>query len=117
MKYRKKIIEIEAMQFSGKNDHEILSWASPTKGTGCSYTTISRNSKMIVIQMAEKTVKAFPGDWIIRSQNGDFSACKPFLFKEIYEPVSPVYPIKIHYLTPKRRKSEPNQGELALFAR
>jgi hypothetical protein len=78
MKYRKKPIEIEAVQWTGSNADEIEEFigqvwkAAPDR---------------IRINTPEGTMVATPGDWIIRGVAGELYPCKPDIFEQTYEPV------------------------------
>ena len=39
------------------------------------------------IKTLEGTMKARPGDWIIKGVNGEFYPCKPDIFEKTYEPI------------------------------
>jgi hypothetical protein len=78
VKYRKKPVEIEAVQWTGENFVEITDWAGDVWG---------RSGKLLVIHTLEGTMSAQPGDWIIRGVQGEFYPCKPDIFDQTYEPV------------------------------
>ena len=77
--FRKKPVVIEAVQFTGHNDAEILAFC-PT-----AYDPIEREAS-IVIPTLEGDHRATPGDWIIRGIAGEFYPCKPEIFAATYEP-------------------------------
>jgi hypothetical protein len=78
-KYRKKPVEVEAVQYTGKNINEIYNFVRKHL-----FRDIDRN---LSIQTLEGTMKATPGDWIIKGVNGEFYPCKPDIFKKTYESV------------------------------
>jgi len=83
MKYRKKPVEIEAMQFLGdSNLMECLNFIGIGAGG---------NDSTIIIATLEGDMKAKKGDWIIRGVNGEFYPCKPDIFEKTYEK-----PCKMH---------------------
>jgi hypothetical protein len=83
MKYRKKPVVIEAMQWTGDNATEIAEF---TKGSG-RYIEIDENAKAIRIETLEGTMSANLNDYIIKGVKGEFYPCKPDIFEETYESV------------------------------
>lgn len=84
-KFRKKPIEIEAIQYvGGKNGNEdaLLAFAGQALSI-CCYGYGHR----IHIQTEEGTLMASPGDWIIRGVEGEIYPCKPSVFDATYEAV------------------------------
>lgn len=76
MKYVKRPVEVEAVQWTGKNTDEILEFTNHTaKATG----------KFIEIPTLEGTMNASPNDYIIKGVHGEFYPCKPYVFRETYE--------------------------------
>ena len=82
MKYRKKPVVIEAMQWDGLPDTavEIFEWC-PTAEMR------SDDRDTIVIPTLEGRMKASVGDWIIQGVKGEFYPCKPDIFEATYEAV------------------------------
>lgn len=88
MKYRKKPVVIEAVQFTTNNERgsptmdRIVSWVNEH-----SIGKIARHDGTdIYIVTLEGTMRASVGDWIIRGVNGEFYPCKPDIFAMTYEP-------------------------------
>ena len=81
MKYRKKPVVIEAIQWTGNNADEVECFT----GEKNFYRVLYDNS--LVIPMLEGDHKAIVGDWIIRGTQGEFYLCKPDIFKKTYEEV------------------------------
>lgn len=77
-KFRKRPVIIEAIQYT---DHPapILNWLGSTM--------CSLDDNGLVIQTLEGSLKAFPGDWVIRGVHGEFYPRKPDIFEETYEAV------------------------------
>ena len=95
-KFRKKPVEIEAMQFDGTATGAtvVIDWALSTGGTiryecgdddGCGGMAGSHH---LAIDTLEGTMLAGKGDWIIRGVQGEFYPCKPDIFEATYEEVS-----------------------------
>lgn len=78
MRFRKKPVIIEAVQYDGT----LLS-VEALDGLECSQTL---TSDTIQIETLEGTMTANPGDWIIRGVKGEFYPCKPDIFEATYEP-------------------------------
>ena len=80
MKFRKKPVVIEAVQWTGRNVEEIGKFLKgPVMGRG--------NDSTISICTLEGEMIAQPGDWIIKGVKGEFYPCKPDIFAATYEPV------------------------------
>lgn len=77
-KFRKKPVEIEAVQFTGDNAGEVLGFIGNARGA---YAL----GDSIVIRTLEGDHKASLNDWIIKGTAGEFYPCKPDIFAEIYE--------------------------------
>jgi hypothetical protein len=98
LKYRKRPVEIEAMQWDGTAEGAtpIIDWilgGDSTAGYTCSDP--DRCAKYdgdtphtIAIETLEGTMSATVGDWIIRGVQGEFYPCKDAIFRETYEAVS-----------------------------
>ena len=92
-KFRKKPIVIEAMLFNGLNTEEILDWLEPhfadSSAEDIGGSVIDPDVSELsyfTIETLEGTMRADPGDWIIRGVKGEFYPCKPDIFAETYEP-------------------------------
>lgn len=79
MKYRKKPVVIEAVQWSGSNWHEIYAFAEHA-------VYISDQATLNVITL-EGALSASDDDWIIKGVQGEFYPCKPDIFEATYEAV------------------------------
>ena len=77
MKYRKKPVVIEALQYTG-NQKEIIEFT----GNEHIFTPIG-----LVIHTLEGDHRAKIGDWIIKGIQGEFYPCKPDIFDQTYEAV------------------------------
>lgn len=92
MKFRKKPVVIEALQFDGtfKNADKIQSWACTDGNTHIvlgRYHINKNKCDKLLIGTLEGTMTALPGDWIIQGVNGEFYPCKPDIFEKTYEAV------------------------------
>lgn len=87
-KFRKKPVEIDAVQFTGGNSVQVAQFI--TDGGGAFRAeTHPRNGAQDVfyIHTLEGELRAVDGDWIIRGVQGEFYPCKPDIFAATYEPV------------------------------
>lgn len=83
MKYRKKPIVIEAIQWKLKNKAEIDKFVGYKLQKSCE--NVTKDGLCIVTK--EGTMVAIPNDWIIKGIKNEFYPCKPDIFKETYEKV------------------------------
>jgi len=91
-KYRKKPVEVEAVQFTGGPDAAfiIVKWILDGGGRAYYETKGMDTVKgMIGIQTLEGRMYTTPGDFIIRGVQGEFYPCKPDIFEQTYEEVHP----------------------------
>ena len=86
MKYRKKPVIVEAIQYTGKNYDEIAEWI-----TGLSdnkdILSIHDNGTYIRIQTLTDPIRLDYTDWIIRGTKNKIYSCGPEIFKATYEKV------------------------------
>jgi hypothetical protein len=87
-KYRKRPVVIEAIQFTGENHHEIVSWVG---GPGPYFGKAAMVDRAgdVLIHTLEGNHRARPGDFVIRGVQGEFYPCKPDIFEATYEPAPP----------------------------
>ena len=86
--WRKRPVEIEAMEFAGspRVATKIIEWALASGGM-IRYHSGPR--ECLSINTLEGTMTADVGDWIIRGVQGEFYPCKPDIFLATYERVIP----------------------------
>lgn len=77
MKYIKKPVVIEAVQWTGDNIQEILDFADD----------VVQTTPSLLIETLEGTMRASIGDYIIKGVSGEFYPCKPDIFHKTYAPV------------------------------
>lgn len=85
MKFRKKPVVIDAVQWTGANVDEVLAFIL-TKGEARRGLGDWRNS--IFLDTLEGTMRADPNDWVIKGVKGEFYPCKPDIFAATYEAVT-----------------------------
>lgn len=84
MKYRKKPVIIEAIQFLD-NVERILEIQEFMQIDPLRVNYKDKNNPFIPIETLEGTMKASVGDYIIKGVNGEFYPCKPDIFEKTYE--------------------------------
>ena len=80
MKFRKKPVVIEAVQWTGANYQDIRPF--------CPIAIIERGPDLrpvCTIPTLEGDMPVSPGDWIIKGVKGEFYPCKPDIFEVTYE--------------------------------
>jgi hypothetical protein len=82
MKYRKKPVVIEAVQWTGSNYGEIVGFAGNAWWLHHTSTPF--------ISTLEGEMRVNEGDFIIKDVAGEFYPCKPDIFEKTYEPVEEV---------------------------
>ena len=90
MKYRKKPIVIEAIQWTTDNLDEVKEFLGPTISSEIIITSIVCNTHDylgIMIRTLEGHMTVAPYDYIIRGVKGELYPCKPDIFEITYEPV------------------------------
>ena len=92
MKYRKKPVVIEAMQFFYPPSAELREWCGASLGSYSKARHPDAKGEVEVLTLEDghdNRVKhvATDGDWIIKGVRGEFYPCKPDIFEKTYEPV------------------------------
>ena len=83
-KYRKKPVEIEAIQWTGENRKEVFEFCSKM------YIHYIPGSDVpeLRVQTLEGSMIASIGDYIIKGIKGEFYPCKPDIFHLTYDEVT-----------------------------
>ena len=81
MKYRKKPVIIDAIQWTGDN------WYLMDEFVTQSHETFPSEG-VIIIKTLEGDMDATLGDYIIKGVKGEFYPCKPDIFEMTYESVN-----------------------------
>ena len=84
MKYRKKPVIIEAVQFNGWNWQECYQFMADEP---LLFPQEFCRLEHIAIHTLEGDMTASIGDYIIKGVNGEFYPCKPDIFEKTYEKV------------------------------
>lgn len=81
MKYRKKPVVIDAIQWTGDNYAEIFEFTQ-----GKAYPS-EPHSDTLIVSTLDGEVKAENGCYIIRGIANDYYPCQETIFNKTYEPV------------------------------
>jgi hypothetical protein len=76
MKYRKKPVVIQAVQWTGQNIHALSDFMGDV---------LIYENQNVYINTLEGKMHASVNDYIIRGVQGEFYACKPDIFEMTYE--------------------------------
>lgn len=87
--WRKKPVEIEAVQWTGSNTTEIEDFIGALETIAYDWPGDGQSGARVVIETLEGTMFASPADWIIKGVKGELYPCKPDIFEATYEPVEP----------------------------
>ena len=82
MKFRKKPVVVEAMQFTPETAQAVADWCGHR-----AYGGATKEGPYIPIRTPEGEMLALPGDWVIKGVHGEFYPRKPDIFEATYEPV------------------------------
>ena len=86
MKYIKKPVEIEAVEFTRSNWDEIKLFTNNTAQTLLIEKRLNGKCTCIIPTLEGQHI-ATEGDYIIKGIKGEFYPCKPDIFEMTYEPV------------------------------
>ena len=87
-RYRKKPVEIEAMQGRAYTDFaRIVTWINENGGDAVA-KQVDPGPAYMEITTLEGVMRADVGDWVIKGIQGEFYPCKPDIFEATYEPVT-----------------------------
>lgn len=81
MKFRKKPVVIEAMQFTEESRNQVFNWISCNRYPGKAVN----GESTLIIQTEEGNMEARVNDWVIKGVKGEFYPCKPDIFEATYE--------------------------------
>ena len=92
-KYVKKPVKIEALQFTGGNDVELMNWIRDNGGqismklaSDTAYQAgAGRPIFTPIIHTLEGDMEVGRGDFVIKGVKGEFYPCKPDIFAETYD--------------------------------
>lgn len=79
MKYRKKPVVIDAIEWNGNNEKEVLDFM------GWRHADVDEGE--LYIHTLEGRMHASIGDMVIKGVAGEFYACKPGIFHNTYDKI------------------------------
>lgn len=90
MKYRKKPVVVDAIQWTGYNLSEITQFVGDKlKYTICDTAWKAGKGAPVIMNMRIETLEGehivTKGDYIIKGVKGEFYPCKPDIFEQTYE--------------------------------
>ncbi len=80
VKYRKKPVVIEAVQWTEDTADELGEFCPAAKIDG------GADGSLKIVTL-EGTMRVDPGDWVIKGVQGEFYPCKPDIFEATYDKV------------------------------
>lgn len=104
-RYRKKPVEIEAIQFLGNNWEEIREWMKKYKSGRKIEVIIDEYGKVkgIVIETLEGKMEAKIGDYIVKGIKNEFYPVRKDIFEETYEEIEENGRVKVgDYIVSKK---------------
>lgn len=94
-RFRKKPVEVEAERL-GENAADVAWWINANGGSARHGESVHQEHGVnrypfgglhsVFIDTLEGTMRADPGDYVIRGVQGEFYPCKPDIFDATYEP-------------------------------
>lgn len=110
-RFRKKPVEIEAMQLTASNVNEVARWC----GGGAIEEVSPRDHTDVYVALdiptLEGVMRANCGDWVIRGVQGEFYPCKPDIFAATYD--DPEALIDTRETEPQQPEFVASAGEIA----
>lgn len=92
MKYRKKPVVVEAVQFTEPFEHPEVEQVLKNTESGAIVGYNTSFCEPTVCIYAIKTLEGWyevsSGDWIVKGVRGEYYPCKPDIFAATYEPVT-----------------------------
>lgn len=85
--FRKKPVEVQALQFTGENAEEVVSWVE--EGVGRHTPAVwSPDAQQLVVQTLKGEMIVVPGAWVIRGVQGEHYPCDAEIFEQSYDVVA-----------------------------
>lgn len=81
MRYRKRPLEVQAIQLTKESRDGFLEWLETHK-CPCVWRVAQQE---LDIYTLEGVMTASEGDWVIKGIKGEFYPCKPDVFEETYD--------------------------------
>jgi hypothetical protein len=91
MKFRKKPVVIDALQFDGLNEEEIQAFTGADRFRCLDLEDVEENDFTKIAEVFDFLHNTWVGvsseDWIIKGVQGEFYPCNPDVFTDTYEAV------------------------------
>ena len=90
MKFKKKPVVIEAMQYNGSNGNDVMKWSESNvmESTDLKVTKQNPLGTFMTMKTIDGNIaEATPGVWICKGINGEYYPCQNDIFRKTYEPV------------------------------
>jgi hypothetical protein len=82
MKFRKKPVVVDSMQFTMESKNQCYNFVR-----GNCFAHFVNGEPALTIETLEGNMTAREGDWVIKGVNGEFYPCKQDIFEKTYEPI------------------------------
>lgn len=88
-RYRKKPLEVEAIQYDGMNETELTDFLKKyASGTSITFThAISGDARATIKLPMGQTIDFYNGDWLVHGVDGSIYPVKKWVFAKTYEAV------------------------------
>lgn len=88
-RYRKKPLEVEAIQYDGMNETELTDFLKKyASGTSITFThALSGDSRATIKLPMGQTIDFYNGDWLVHGVDGSIYPVKKWVFAKTYEAV------------------------------
>jgi hypothetical protein len=91
-RFRKKPVEVEAVQWTGDNADEIKAFVGVRDNGECRFLTPDEitgawTEAHVYDELHDTWVTVYTGQWVIKGVKGEFYPCAEDVFAETYEPV------------------------------
>lgn len=88
-RYRKKPLEVEAIQYDGINETELIDFLKKyASGTSITFThALSGDSRATIKLPMGQTIDFYNGDWLVHGVDGSIYPVKKWVFAKTYEAV------------------------------
>lgn len=80
--YRKKPVEIQAIQFTGNNGGDVMDFVRPNNAI---HSVSEGGREVWYVRTLEGTMRISVGDYIIKGVKGEAYPCKPDIFEMTYQ--------------------------------
>lgn len=88
MRYRKRPVVVDAIQWTGSNDDEIRAFiGGATHYFGADWRNVEDPQRFFVIRTREGDMMLEQGNWLIRGVRGELYPCRQDVFAATYERV------------------------------